>query len=1060
MADQHPEPIPNDATVLSHRPPGSDLSSNPRLVRGVRELGADLEGTLLGHFHLEKFVGGGGMGAVFRGVDTRLGRIVAVKVLPAPASSLDPTSQDTVRRFQNEAQSAARLDHPNIARVYYVGEQDGLNYIVFEYIDGENLRDLVVANGPLALEDVIDFAAQLTQALEHAAERGVVHRDIKPSNVLVTADRRIKLVDMGLARLHQVDAPQEDLTATGVTLGTFDYVSPEQARDPRSADVRSDLYSLGCTLFFMLTGRPPFPEGTVLQKLLSHSSDPPPDLRTFRPDLPHDVNSLVQRLLVKQPSRRVQTPRELAGLLADLAEQLGFSAPVVPQSTWLSDTTSPQSSWLRHGPWLVVATALIAIVTWIEFRSSHDRTRTTAPVRPTFAAPTETAPSSGRNRRTAVDPLAVAALRTPVPAEPATDGGTPGSANLDNADRLSPERLEKNERNEPSNGDKKSPGSGLAGEGNRAAGGPASGDDSRADNGEPQRGANDQERRSREPNDPEASPRSVSVSDSPTAKDVDPSSATASSPERKPTERRTVDSADSSPSTERTSNASESVTEPGGGRSDPNDTRPESTSREPTSREPTARDLTGTADTPVATGNSTATNLASGNSTGGNLSSGNLTGGGTTTGPKIRRLIVGSVDTLTPADRDARRFDSLKTAFRQAVSLPDVETIELRFDGERTEQPCDVSLAARHVTVRAGAGYQPVVRFAPGNSAPAVDHRLIRIVRSSLTWDRVPVVLVLPPDPSNDWALFELDHPGQVEWSNCTLTIRNVVQSGVPLHRAAFFQFVEPPPMETMMDMKGARDTTTPLITLRNCVARGQATLVRSPKGVPFRLTWQQGLFASSEGLIETSGARSQPLPSQGISVQLSQVTAAIGQPLCLMTMDAQSRFPLDLVHEFTNCIFLSTHSLATNPSPLTLFEMQWAAGLEPTRKRPHLSGSGNFYPNDAVLLKVLNVGQENALAEYTLRDRDQARQENWLLEQPSVGMVMWKQLRHDRLSIDQATQYDFQLDDQSNNPARSAGFDPEALPVIIALESSTKPAESPSSDSADSSDDSDSARP
>ncbi|MFM9067317.1 MAG: serine/threonine-protein kinase, partial [Planctomycetota bacterium] len=292
MADQHPELPLNDATVLSQRPPGSDLPP-PALLVGVRELGANLEGTTLGHFHLEKFVGGGGMGAVFRGVDTKLGRIVAVKVLPATATSFDAAAQDTVRRFQNEAQSAARLDHPNIARVYYVGEQESLNYIVFEYIDGENLRDLVANQGPLSLADVIDFTTQLAQALDHAAQRGVVHRDIKPSNVLVTADQRIKLVDMGLARLHQIEAPQGDLTATGVTLGTFDYVSPEQARDPRSADVRSDLYSLGCTLFYMLTGRPPFPDGTVLQKLLSHSSDPPPDVRTFRPDLPAEVNALV-----------------------------------------------------------------------------------------------------------------------------------------------------------------------------------------------------------------------------------------------------------------------------------------------------------------------------------------------------------------------------------------------------------------------------------------------------------------------------------------------------------------------------------------------------------------------------------------------------------------------------------------------------------------------------------------------------------------------------------------------------------------------------------------------
>src|SRR5256714_5941870 len=203
------------------------------------------------------------MGAVFRATDTRLGRTVAVKVL-----SRDHDDEETIRRFRNEAQSAARLDHPNIARVYYVGEDQGLNFIVFEFVDGTNLRDQVQNAGPLELEQALYYTLQLAEALAHSASRDVVHRDIKPSNVLVTAEGQVKLVDMGLARLHQVESSANDLTATGVTLGTFDYNSPEQARDPRAADVRSDIYSLGCTLFYMLTGQPPLSEGKELTKLL------------------------------------------------------------------------------------------------------------------------------------------------------------------------------------------------------------------------------------------------------------------------------------------------------------------------------------------------------------------------------------------------------------------------------------------------------------------------------------------------------------------------------------------------------------------------------------------------------------------------------------------------------------------------------------------------------------------------------------------------------------------------------------------------------------------------
>lgn len=359
-------PLENDKTVISKGAPVAPPTNLPVPLR-PHEMGRELEGQRLNHFMLEEFVGGGGMGAVFRAIDTELGRTVAVKVV-----SKDATDDEVLRRFKNEAQSAARLDHPNIARVYYVGQDRGWNYIVFEYIEGVNVRDLVDHKGPLSLDEAVHYTRQVAEALDHASRRDVVHRDIKPSNVLVMPDGRVKLVDMGLARLHQVEASSQDLTASGVTLGTFDYISPEQARDPRNTDVRSDLYSLGCTIYFMLTGLPPFPEGTVLQKLLSHSSEEPPDPRRLRGDLPDELVRIVMKLLAKQPEKRYQRPSELIGELILLADELGLPHSDRSGPVWVT-TEAAERNWLeRHLPWIAPTAILLGAVLFVELSSRSD----------------------------------------------------------------------------------------------------------------------------------------------------------------------------------------------------------------------------------------------------------------------------------------------------------------------------------------------------------------------------------------------------------------------------------------------------------------------------------------------------------------------------------------------------------------------------------------------------------------------------------------------------------------------------------------------------------------
>jgi serine/threonine-protein kinase len=354
------EPPVDDVTIISVRPIGGSMPSLK--PSQPMELGRLLAGERLDHFELIDFVGGGGMGAVFRARDTLLNREVALKVLPRDQGN----EEENKRRFRNEAQSAARLDHENIARVYYVGEDKGLSYIVFEFIEGVNLRQLVEQRGsPLPLADAISYTWQVAKALDHAHRRDVVHRDIKPSNVLITSGGQAKLVDMGLARLHDVEGTN-DLTASGVTLGTFDYISPEQARDPRNADVRSDLYSLGCTLYYMLTARPPFPEGTVLQKLLQHNSDAPPDPREFNEDVPEELAQVVARLLAKNPQKRYQSPLDLIADLHRVSERLGV--PMANLGVPMAVATAPGSAawWDRNLPWVAPVVTLVVLVLGIE----------------------------------------------------------------------------------------------------------------------------------------------------------------------------------------------------------------------------------------------------------------------------------------------------------------------------------------------------------------------------------------------------------------------------------------------------------------------------------------------------------------------------------------------------------------------------------------------------------------------------------------------------------------------------------------------------------------------
>jgi serine/threonine-protein kinase len=273
-----------------------------------------------GPFALLDKLGEGGMGKVYRARRQTDGAIVALKVV-RPHLLAHPLIR---RRYEREVAAALSLNHPNIVQVYEAGQHEGRHYLVMEFIDGIDLSRLGKEYRPLAIPEACEYIRQSALGLHHAHERGFVHRDIKPSNIIVAGERHLpqaveaavaKILDMGLVRA--IGADEEgveplELTREGVVVGTPDYMAPEQAKNSRRVDIRADVYSLGCTLYFLLAGRPPFAEGTAIEKILKHQLDPVPPVRQYRPDVPAEVEELLLRMLAKQPQDRPSSALEVA----------------------------------------------------------------------------------------------------------------------------------------------------------------------------------------------------------------------------------------------------------------------------------------------------------------------------------------------------------------------------------------------------------------------------------------------------------------------------------------------------------------------------------------------------------------------------------------------------------------------------------------------------------------------------------------------------------------------------------------------------------------------------
>jgi serine/threonine protein kinase len=266
---------------------------------------------LLGNYLVLDQLGQGGMGVVLKAQHRRMERVVALKVL-SPSITSTP---GLLRRFQREMKAAARLEHPNIVTAYDADESRGVHFLVMQFVEGKNLARLVKEEGPLTVDLALDCIIQAARGLEYAHLQHVIHRDVKPSNLLLDGQGIIRVLDMGLARIDEDCETEAELTGTGVVLGTVDYMPPEQAMGTKYADERSDIYSLGVTLWFLLTGQPVYEGSSLMARLLSHREAPIPSLLDIRKDVSPELQAVFARMLAKDPAARYQSMTEVIAAL-------------------------------------------------------------------------------------------------------------------------------------------------------------------------------------------------------------------------------------------------------------------------------------------------------------------------------------------------------------------------------------------------------------------------------------------------------------------------------------------------------------------------------------------------------------------------------------------------------------------------------------------------------------------------------------------------------------------------------------------------------------------------
>jgi serine/threonine protein kinase len=287
------------------------------------------KGMILGNYKVLERLGSGGMALVYLCAHAHLQRRVALKVLPTSNAK----DAEFLKRFYREARAAAALEHPNIVRAYDVDQDQNKHFLVMEYVEGALLQELVQKSGPLSPERAAHYASQVATGLQHIHDSGLVHRDIKPENLIVDRTGTVKILDLGLARFQE----SEEILTRGI-IGTPDYLSPEQCRDSHNVDIRGDIYSLGGTLYFLLSGRQPFPEGSIAQKLTFHQTKQPRAIRADRPEIPAELEMVVAIMMAKDPADRYQTPLEVVEALS-----LWTAEPLAPPAAEEMPRLSPRA---------------------------------------------------------------------------------------------------------------------------------------------------------------------------------------------------------------------------------------------------------------------------------------------------------------------------------------------------------------------------------------------------------------------------------------------------------------------------------------------------------------------------------------------------------------------------------------------------------------------------------------------------------------------------------------------------------------------------------------------